>query len=71
MKKKVFDKDMRLKKVFDLWEAISFVKSSNHSLFIKTMKLTMMGLSVDEAENFIETYMYYNPNTKHKIVKGD
>lgn len=59
------------KKVFDLWEAISFVKSPKHSLFIKTMKLTMMGLSIDEAENFIEIYMYYNPKTKHKIINGD
>jgi hypothetical protein len=56
------------KKIFDLWKAINLMRDKTKSLFIKELWLSSMGLTYEEVEYFVETFMEYNPKTKHKIV---
>ena len=56
------------KKIFDLWKAINLMRDKTKSLFIKELWLSSMGLTYEEVEFFVETFMEYNPKTKHKIV---
>lgn len=56
------------KKVFDLWKAINLMRDESKSLFIKELWLSSMGLTYEEVDRFVETFMKYNPKTKHKIV---
>ena len=56
------------KKIFDLWKAINLMRDKTKSLFMKELWLSSMGLTYEEVEFFVETFMEYNPKTKHKIV---
>ena len=56
------------KKIFYLWKAINLMRDKTKSLFIKELWLSSMGLTYEEVEYFVETFMEYNPKTKHKIV---
>ena len=56
------------KKIFDLWKAINLMRDKTKSLLIKELWLSSMGLTYEEVEYFVETFMEYNPKTKHKIV---
>ena len=57
------------KKIFDLWKAINIMRDKKKSLFIKELWLCSMGLTSDDTDYFTETFMKFNPKTKHRIIK--
>jgi hypothetical protein len=57
------------RKIFDLWKAINIMRDKNKTLFMKELWLSSMGLTFDDVDYFTETFMKFNPQTKHRIIK--
>ncbi len=57
--------------IFDLYEAHQVMKNPNYTLDEKVEELEKLGLSFEQASDFLATYIFAHPYTPFKLIYSD